>query len=156
MQEAEEADRLALREIFRVHSEGAQADDAIFEIVVARDCFAMSLMPRLAVPKQLKIFGGKGRDNKSHRSNTRFHPYKGGKDRFGKGKGKFGRWSGGKRGSGSGKSADGGKGRDGQHAGAGTCNRFQNGNCHDSSCKYKHACAKCGSEAHGAQKCVRS
>ena len=160
LQEAEEADRLALREIFRVHTEGALIDDAIFEIAVTRDCFSMSLQPRLAIPKQLQVINqGKGQFGKGKRYHKEFSPYKGPQYRGNKGNGKGGKsnYSKGDY-KGDYKGGKGGKSRDttSGNSASGLCNRFQNGNCHDSSCRYKHACSRCGSKAHGSSKCVRS
>ena len=123
--EAEEADRAAVQAIFDLCFDGANMDDAIHEIVVVKDLLRHHLVPQ---PKVLR---------------TEQKP----KPVEGKGQGK-----GNKR-----RAAPTGpdSGIAGKRPRTGECWQWIQGNCAEASCRYKHACAKCGSSQHGSPSCTK-
>jgi hypothetical protein len=182
--EAEEADRHALREVFRLHGEGWALDEALYELAVTREIFTTLLGPKLRPFKPLPPLGGKNQGQGANRASQA--PYQQPQHANGKGKQEKGKnnWKGhhdkGKgRGSGRGnrgggqhqpqqghqqqpqqggqQQQQGGQQQGGQQPpAANLCHRFQRGQCHDTSCRFRHACQRCGSEAHGSGQCPRS
>ena len=128
MQECEEADRAALREVFRLVSNGWGFDDAIHEIVVIRDRFRTLLVPQFKPPPKADWKPREGR-KRPFPGSVKEEDEETEADSKGKGKGK---------GEGKGKTD-------------GLCNRFNSDSgCRSQGCKFKHECRKCGSTRHGA------
>jgi hypothetical protein len=185
--EAEEADRQALREVYRLHGEGWALDDALYEVAVTREIFTTLLGPKLRPFKPLPPPGGKNQGQGANRgSQSPYQPLyqqpqhvhgrgqhdkgrhnKGHHDKGkGRGLGRGGRGGGQRQPQqghqqqpqqGGHQPQQGGQQHEGQQPVPGNlCHRFQRGQCHDASCRFRHACERCGSTAHGNVQCPRS
>ena len=124
VQEAEEADKAAMQEVFTLCFAGSSLDDALSNIAVDRDLLRHFLVPRPKLPKAAsQPFAP--RPSKEGRSGR--EPLKR-KAEFTK--------------------------RFNKRPRTGECWDWIDGECQNADCPFKHYCTKCGSSRHNSTKCT--